>query len=196
MKPRPLIDAALILLGALALSACASQADHFYLLDTLPGADGGKIRPTSRPVRLNLTVPGSFDRAEMVLNDAANGVVIYDHERWPAPLAGEITATLARDIEQRRADLLIGDSRFDRAGSTPLDVDVAIVQITARRGGQVILEAHWRIADQIGGDSFKAPVDGPGFAAVAHGYSQALSELADTLAAAIPDTAPPRSALK
>ncbi len=197
MKPRPLIAAALILLGTLGLDACASRADHFYTLDTLPGREGGKILSTSRPVRLTVTVPSLIDRSEMVLNDADNGVLIYEHERWAAPLAGEITATLARDLEQRRDDLSIGDRGFDRAGATPLTVVVDIVQLTARRGGELSLEARWHIApDQMGGDWFKAPVDGAGFAAVAQAYSQALSELADALAAAIPGTAPPRSALK
>jgi hypothetical protein len=199
--------------GALTLCACASQADHFYALTSLPGAPSSVIDPTSRPVRLRLTVPSLVDRSELVLNDAGNGVLIYDHERWAAPLADQITSTLARDLEARRDDLFFADSRFDRGGTAPLQLNVDIVQVIARRsdargGAGVSIIAHWHITgsgkdgangvaaggatlDQLGGGSFTAPFEGDGFAAVARGYSQVLSQLADALAAAIPGTGVP-----
>jgi uncharacterized lipoprotein YmbA len=196
--------------GAVTLCACASQADHFYALTSLPDAPLSVINPTSRPVRLRLTVPSLVDRSELVLNDAGNDVLIYDHERWAAPLADQIASTLARDLEARRDDLFFGDSRFDRSGTPPLRLNVDIVQVIARRsdargGAGVSIVAHWHIAgagkdgangaapggataDQLGGGSFTAPFEGDGFAAVARGYSQVLSRLADALAAAIPAT--------
>jgi len=195
--------------GALLFGGCASQPDHFYELATLPGASVKEINSASRSVHLSLTVPSLVDRSEIVLNDAGNGVLIYDHERWAAPLADQVTATLSRDLEARRDDLVFGDSRFVRSGTPPLHVNVDIVQVTARRSeagrrGEVSIVAHWHIAgagkdaatDQLGGASFTAPLDGDGFAAVAQGYSQVLSQLADALAAAIPGADAPRSALR
>lgn len=184
---------ALILSGMGVLAGCMSAPDHFYMLNTLPGATHTPVGAGARPVRLSVTIPSMVDRSEMVLNDPSDAVLVYEHERWAAPLADEVSATLARDLEQRRTDFLIGDARFDRLGTVPLAITVDIVRMSARRGGPTTLEAHWRIvgagphgADQLGGNSFSADANGSGFAAIAQSYSQALSELADAIAADVP----------
>jgi len=65
---------------------------------------------------------------------------------------------------------------------------IDIVRMAALQHRRVSVEAHWRIVDesvgldQIGSNSFEAPLDGDDYAAVAKAYSQVLSELADTLA--------------
>ncbi len=174
----------------LLLSACASKPDRFYTLTTLPETGRGAPRPPAIHVLLNVTVPSLVDRAEIVINTPNNGVLILDHERWAEALADQVSQTLARDIEQRRGDLLIGDRGFDRAASPTVTMKVDIVRMFAQLPGHVSIEAHWRIVDasagmdELGSAVFEAP-SGEGYASVARGYSQTLSALADALAAKV-----------
>ena len=176
--------------------ACAGAPDHFYTLNTLPA--GGRTAPSAPTihVHLDVTVPSVVDRSEMVLNSAPNGITLFEHERWAAPLAVQVAQTLASDLEQRRGDILVGDGRFDQSASPPVSIEVDIVQMSAQRSGAATIEAHCRIIDTAAGldqlavVSLRAPISGAGFAAVAGAYSQALSELADKLAADVPRRQP------
>jgi len=171
----------------LLLAACASKPDRFYTLNTLPDTPRGALSTPIVHVLLNVTIPALVDRAEMVVSTAENGILILDHERWAVPLSEQVMQTLARDIERRRADLLIGDRGFDQAASPPVTIKVDIVRMSTQRGGRAGIEAHWRImdpsagTDEIGSDLFEAPA-GDGFSSMAQAYSQTLSALADRLA--------------
>jgi uncharacterized lipoprotein YmbA len=189
VKVKPLVPMGVC--AALLLGACASKPDHFYTLNTLPDGERTALSMPLVHIRLDVTVPPLVDRSEMVLSTADNGVLILDHERWAAPLSDQVTQTLGRDIERRRADVLIGDRRFDQQGRVPTLIKVDIVRMSVQRGGRARLEAHWRIVDgsggtdELGGDFFEAPA-GDGYAGIAEAYSRALSELADRLAARLP----------
>jgi uncharacterized lipoprotein YmbA len=173
--------------GVVALGACASQRDHFYQLTVLP--DGARtVEPTPRVhVVLSVSVPSLVDRAEMVVSGTANGLLVLDHERWGGGFADQVAQTLARDIEKRRGDVLVGDRSFDQKKASPVTMRVDLVRMSARPGGLVSIEAHWRIVDEstgrddIGSQVFEAPVADSGYVAVARGYSEALSALAGQL---------------
>jgi uncharacterized lipoprotein YmbA len=100
--------------------------------------------------------------------------------------------TLGRDLEQRRADVLVADRGFDQPSLIPVKLRVDIVHMSVRAGGQATLEAHWRVVDarrntdEVGGETFTSPVAGGDYAAVARAFSNDLSSLADRLAAKIP----------
>jgi uncharacterized protein len=183
---RSIISRAGLWLSLLA-AACASSPDHFYTLATLPEGERGPLSTPTVHVRLNVTIPALVDRAEMVLSTSRNGIVILDHERWAVPLSDHVSQTLARDIEKRRPDILIGDRGFDQ-GSPPVTMKVDIVKMSAQRGGQARIEARWRIVDgsaamdELGNAAFEAPLGGDDTASVAQAYSQALSALAERLA--------------
>jgi uncharacterized protein len=170
------------------LGACASrQPDHFYILSAQPrGVTEARTTPAT-PVTLRVALPSLVDRSEMILNTAADGVIVLEHERWGAPLADLATQTLARDIERRRRDVLVADSGSDRSGGTAVKISVDVVQVTVRRGDRASIEAHWRILDPrtsktvMGGDVFSAPVGQDGYAAVAQALSDCLALLADRL---------------
>jgi uncharacterized protein len=180
------------LCAALLLGACASSSDRFYTLSTQPEGTREALSAPLVHVRLDVTVPPLVDRSEMVLSTADHGVLILDHERWAVPLSDQVTQTLGRDIERRRADVLIADRRFDQKGSVPALIKVDIVRMSVQRGGRAHVEAHWRLVDagggidELGAESFEAPVVGDSYAGIAEAYSRALSELADRLAARLP----------
>ena len=177
------------LCACLLLAGCASEPDHFYALNTLPEVGRAATSAPTVHVLLSVSVPSLVDRAEMVISTSESAILVLDHERWAVPLSEQVSQTLARDIERRRDDVLVGDRGFDQASSPPVLVKVDIVRMSAQQGESATIEAHWRIedgsvgTDLIGSDRFKVPLDGKGFTSVAKAYSQALSGLADTLTA-------------
>ena len=150
----------------LLLAACASsRPDHFYTLNPLPqGALGARSAPAAQAA-LRLSVPVSADRPQMVLNTSADGIDVMEHERWAAPLSDLMAQTLARDLELRRADMLVAGPGAYRAKDPVVKITVDVVQITVHRGGRASVAAHWRIIDSggakdvAGGDEFSARWD-------------------------------------
>jgi uncharacterized protein len=174
------------------LGACvASRPDHFYVLSTQPqGASEARTVPAEQ-VSLRVTLPSLVDRSEMILNTSANGVTVLEHERWAAPLADLVTQTLARDLELRRNDILVGAQSAGRSSAAAVKVTVDLVQMTVRRGDRASIEAHWRIAgarsggDMVGSEAFSAPMAQDGYTAVPQALSECFGLLADRLAGQI-----------
>lgn len=173
------------------LTACASKPDHFYTLNVVPERARATVAAPTVHVLLQVSVPVLVDRAEMIVNTAPNAVLILDHQRWVPALSDQVSQTLARDLEQRRPDVLVADRGFDQAGSSPVTVKVDIVTMSVQRAGRARIEARWRVIDagsaidQIGGGVFEAAVNGASYGAVAQAYSQALGALADQLVATL-----------
>ena len=175
----------------LVLGACASEPDHFYTLNVLPDGQRGALTSPTIHVVLGVDVPVLVDRPEMVLATTDNGITVLDHQRWAVPLSEQVLQILARDIERQRSDVLVADRSFDQGTAPPVKITVDIVRLTARRAGEVHMEAHWRIVDaaagmdQVGGDVFDSPVNGNGYDSIAQAYSRIMSVLADRLVAGI-----------
>ena len=180
-------------LGAAAiLAGCAGQQDHFYALTTLPENAPAATAAFTTHVMLTISLPPVVDRRQMVIATSADQLLVLEHERWAAPLSDLVMQTLGRDLEQRRADVLVADRGFDQPSLIPVKIRVDIVHMSVRAGGQATLEAHWRVVDarrntdEVGGETFTSPVAGGDYAAVARAFSNDLGSLADRLAAKIP----------
>jgi uncharacterized protein len=174
------------------LTGCVTrQRDHFYVLDAQPAGGRESRSQFDRQITLRVIVPSLVDRAEMVLTSPGS-VAVMDHERWAAPLADLVTATLARDIEQRRNDVVVLSKTADHAGIPLLRMTVDIDRITASLGDQLIVETHWRVTDAhtgrelLGRDTFLSPQAPRSYAEVAAALSACVASLADRLAGQIP----------
>jgi uncharacterized protein len=192
LRVRCAVRAVALAACAVALVACAGHPDHFYALSTMPQSPRAPAAGFETHVVLNLSIPTLVDRRQMIVEASGNQISILEHERWAAPLSDLVTQTLARDIERRRADVLVADRGFDQGGTTPIHIKVDVVRMSARRGGQATLEAHWRIldpaaqADLLGGETFTAPIEGEDYAAIAQAFSACLASLADRLVEKLP----------
>jgi uncharacterized lipoprotein YmbA len=177
---------------AILLASCAAHPDRFYGLSTLPGAALPPAAGYATRILLSTSIPSVVDRRELIVDAPDDRILVLEHERWAAPLSDLVNQTLARDLEQRRADVLVADRAFDQAGVTPVRIKVEIVRMSARRGGQATLEAHWRIEDAaarldlLGGASFSSPIEGDDYASMARAFSLCLASLADRLAEKLP----------
>jgi hypothetical protein len=172
-----------------AVAGCAGQADHFYALSVIPRTSRPPTASFATHVVLHVSIPDTLDRREMVVDEAGDRILVLEHERWAAPLSDIVTQTLARDIEQRRPDVLVAGRDFDQASLKLVHIKVDLVRMSANRGGSAALEAHWRIidpaaqADLLGGETFTAPIAGDDYASVARAFSACLASLADRLVA-------------
>ncbi len=193
MRARTLRARCMACLSAAAiLAGCAGQRDDFYALTTLPENPRAATAAFTTHVMLTVSLPPVVDRPQMVIATSADRLLVLEHERWAAPLSDLVLQTLGRDIEQRRADVLVADRGFDQPSLMPVKIRVDIVRMSARADGQATLEAHWRVvdahrnADEIGAETFESPVAGGDYTAVARAFSNDLSSLAERLAANIP----------
>jgi uncharacterized lipoprotein YmbA len=172
------------------LQSCAtSRPDHFYILIAQPGEMTDKRTAPRTPVLLSVSLPSPVDRAEMVLNTGTDAVAVLEHERWAAPLSELVAQTLARDLERRRADLLVGGRSDGRLGAADFKVTIDVVQLSIFKGGRASIETHWRILEvrtgkeMTGGDVFGALSKEDSYAAAAQALSDCLGLLADRLVA-------------
>ncbi|MDB6098810.1 MAG: uncharacterized protein QOK23_1606 [Gammaproteobacteria bacterium] len=183
-----------LLLCLLSACGCVSrQRDHFYVLDAQPAAAAESRSQFDRQITLRVTVPSLVDRAEMVLT-AQSGVTVLDHERWAAPLADLVTATLGQDIERRRVNAVVLQRSEDQAGIPVVRMAIAIDEMTARLGAPVAIETHWRVTDartgkvSLGRDSFVSSQPTQSYAQLATALSSCIALLADRLVREIPAT--------
>ena len=129
-------------------------------LSTLPDTARPAAAEYSAHVVLRVAIPATVDRRQMIVDAPGGEVLVLEHERWVAALSDLVSQTLAGDLERRRADVLVAGPAFDQAGMKPVQIRVDIVRMSAHRGAQASLEAHWRIvdpqssADAVGGGSF------------------------------------------
>jgi uncharacterized lipoprotein YmbA len=186
-----LLRAAICAPLAAVLLSCAGAADHFYTLSVQPDAARAPAAFTAHVI-LNTSVPAVVDRRQMVVQTSGDQLLILEHERWAAPLSELLTQTLARDIEQRRPGVLVGNGAFGQSNVPAITVNVDVVQMSARKGSTAMLEAHWRIVepatnyDQLGGELFTAPLNGGEYSAIAQALSACLASLADRIAQKLP----------
>jgi uncharacterized lipoprotein YmbA len=182
-----------LIIGVLALSCgCVSrQRDHFYVLDAQPAGGHDSRTQFDRQINLRVTVPSLVDRGEMVLTENG-GVTVLDHERWAAPLADLVTATLGRDIERRRGAVVVLPGSAGQASIPVVSIVIEIDQLTARMGDPVSIETHWRVTDartgkvSIGREEFAGPQRPQSYSEVAGALSACIALLADRLVEEIP----------
>ncbi|HEY2677292.1 MAG TPA: PqiC family protein [Steroidobacteraceae bacterium] len=176
----------------LMLGGCVTHhPDHYYVIDSQPSTARETNTPFARQVTLRVSVPSLVDRAEIVVS-TADGVTVAEHERWAAPLPDLITATLARDIERRRDDVVVLPHRLDEPGVPLTEIAIEVNEVRSLLGHQVSVAAHWRVTDAgsgkvtLGRDAFISNLHSDSYAALAEGLSASLALLADRLVQEIP----------
>jgi uncharacterized protein len=174
----------------LLLTGCVSrQRDHFYVLTPLPAEIGASRSQFNRQVTLRVTIPSMVDRGEMVIA-TPSGVSVMDHERWAAPLADMVNATLGQDIERRRRDVVVLPQSADKAGLPLVSIMVEMDQVNARLAAPLSIETHWRVSragkETLGRDTFVSPQIPQSYTEFAAAFSACIALLSDRLALEIP----------
>ena len=156
-----------------ALAGCApGQPTRHYTLSTASEPAAAAPRSGQGPaIGLGpLTLPPYLDRPDIVTRAGANRMRLGEFSQWAEPLEPLLTRVMAEDLSARTgaSDVI----PIPQRGDLPLDrvVEVDVARFDADEGGEVKLDARWRV------------YRGDGETLVASGRSQVAEQ-----GAAVPD---------
>jgi uncharacterized lipoprotein YmbA len=197
---RPAAQLSALLLLAVSAAGCGATApSRFYTLGSQATADDAP--KASFAVLVGpVSIPGSVDRAEFVVQVAPNRVALEEFHRWAAPLDDAIARTVASDLS-----VLLGTPDVAVAPVANFRPDFRVTLDVQRfdsiAGADVAIEVVWVVRASASGGTRsgrtrvrEAPA-GPGFGDLAAAHSRALATVSGDIAAAIraEATAPGRS---
>jgi uncharacterized lipoprotein YmbA len=180
-----------------------TQTAKFYTLNTLtrPTTEN-QAAPSENVVAVGLgpiRLPEYLDRPQIVTRVSPNEVKFAEYHRWAAPLAGDLSSTLAENLST-----LLGSDRialYPWKSTTRIDcrVEVEVFRFDGNPGGSVLLQSQWIVFSKdrkrvlrTKTSSLSEPAKGKGYDALVAAQSRALAALGREIAEAIrslpPDT--------
>lgn len=188
--------AALILVVVALSGACSWQSApvHFYVL---AGAKGSPVTASATPAERGpaigvgpITLPRYLERNNIVTRQDTE-LVVAEYDRWAEPLSEGVPRLIAADLST-----LLGTERIVMfpwpVGKTvDQQVVVEVLRFEGTSGGDVVLEARWRI---LGPDKqevllrhsvVREPDGGAGYPALVAAMSRSVGVLSREIAAAV-----------
>lgn len=178
---------------ALAMAGCGglfpkAPPSRFYVLDSAA---------QEAPARSRLAIgvgpvilPGYAARQQIATRTGANQIDYAETDRWATPLDEGVTRVLMIDLARRLGTDRVTGFPFALGAPRDYDVSVAFLHFEPDSGGQVLVEALWRVTRASTGEelavrqaSFSRPVAAGDFAAAAAALSAAIADLAGEIAA-------------
>jgi len=178
-------------------SGCASSPPtRFYLLGPLDAA-----RPEMKPsveercysIGIGpVKIPEYLDQPKIVTRGASHELKLAEFDRWSEGLSGNITRVLAKNLSVLLCSKTI--ATFPWRGGIFLDyrIEMDIERFDGDLGGNVSLEAWWRL---LSGDGktllqskrtiFSEPAGGGDYESLVRAHSRALEKLSSEIAQAI-----------
>jgi len=190
---------AIAMLIAVIVSACGSSAPtRYYTLNSVGPVAVGRYRPSGSPVVIEKVVlPAILDRPQLVRRLSANQLDVDELDRWAAPLDNLAQNVLALDLAARMPSGAVIQPGQPIPSGAIRRISVDLTTFEADLAGNVVLRAQWTI-ETANADSESEPTSHSEYItvqagtnsadAVAAGMSQALSELADRMAADLGQT--------
>jgi len=184
---RPILH---LLAVALVATGCArSTPPRLYTLAstaTAVGVPGARYGVMVGPV----SVPGSVDRPELVVQVAPNRVAVDELHRWAAPLGEGIARAVAGDLAVLLGTPEVATAPF--ANFAPdYRVTINVQRFDSLPGESVLVDAVWAVRRTAGGvvrsgrTVAHEALQGEGSDAIAAAHSRALATLSADIAAAI-----------
>lgn len=184
------IRTALILMGGLLLTACASSPPvQFFTLN--PTATLSTVAPRADTTLqvVAVHIPALLDRQEMVRKTSANTIRISDRHRWAAPLDRMVQRVLTQDLAQRLpVGAVIPPDQPAPPGTARIVID--ILQFETDASGTVVFGGSWSLLRQAEDDTIQnaplhlhAMASATDYAAQAQAMSRIIGQIADAIAA-------------
>lgn len=162
---------------------------NFYSLETMPGTSRANV--SGVPIAIDtIELPPGFDRRDIVVRKAGNQLDIRGTEQWSASLEPMMLHTLAFDLASRLPEGMVILPGQVRPLGALRGIDVVVEDFAAGPENVVVLDARWVLRE-----SGRAPVThheqirmdltSLDSAAVASGFSAAIAQLADRIAAGL-----------
>ena len=174
----------LLLLLAAAPAGCASPNPALYVLAPLPGA------PQSGAPRMvelrEIGLARYLERSQIVRSSEGYRLDVLSNEWWGEPLGAMLSRVLVQELTQR----LPGSTVFAESGAITVDpaatVAVNIQRLDADATGAAVLIAQVEVSGKSTATRdihLTVPPPAPGTAGLVEAMSQAVAQLADTIAA-------------
>ncbi len=171
-----------------ALGACAATPDPTYYL--LPSPEVAASTPYSGgtiAVR-ELALP-LYARAQQVASLAEDGsVLLSDDHRWADEPARASTRTFVSALKQSTGAAIVAEP-WPASVSPAIRIDVAVDRLIGTlNGGALEFTGQYRLVRTGGGDgdqdsfSYRIPLSGTGYKALAEAHSNAIAKLAQDVA--------------
>lgn len=187
---------------ALTLAGCAGVADptKYYVLSSSSAGPSGSPRiPASSPaagVAVGVgpvMIPGYLNRTQIVTRSGSDEVEVSTYHRWAEPLENGIAQVLANDLATQIGSERIAVFPWRGGIARVLDYQVAVVvlRFEGMPGGQVTLDARWRLVGRDGQElalkrsTMSEPAAGSGYQSLVVGMNRLLNALAREISAEI-----------
>jgi len=187
---------------ALILAGCAGVADstrYYVLSSTSAGPSGSQRIPASSAaagVAVGVgpvVIPGYLNRAQIVTRTGGDEVEISMYHRWAEPLDNGIAQVLANELATQIGSERIAVFPWRGGIARVLDYQVAVIilRFEGSLGGQVTLDARWRVVGRDGQElalkrsTLIEPVTGSGYQPLVMGMNRLVGTLAREIAAEI-----------
>ncbi len=187
---RPLI--ALVLASALLAAGClgGNAPTRFYVLS--PGELAAVAAPDTLTIGLGpVGLSGYLDRPQIVTRPAADKIDIGEFDQWGEPLRDGISRVLAEDLARQMPSAKISVFPWRGLEQILYQVVVDVTRFDGTAGGDLALEARWRILDPAGKEiavkttRLTEPTGSPGYSATVSAMSRALARLSRDIAQAL-----------
>jgi uncharacterized protein len=180
-----------IALAAMLAAACGPSANaRFYTLTSTAMADGAPAAGYAVAVG-PVTVPGSVDQPQFVVQVAENRVAIQEFERWASPLDEGIARAVAGDLAVLLGTTQVATVPLPPGFAPAYQAAIDVQRFESKPGSGVLVDAVWVVRKSAGGDPrmgrtvASETAGGEDFDALAAAHSRALAQVSGDIAMAI-----------
>jgi uncharacterized lipoprotein YmbA len=188
---RPLL--ALVLVPAFLAAGClggGSAPTRFYVL--APGEMAAVTGPGALTVGLGpVGLAAYLDRPQIVTRPAADKIDLGEFDQWGEPLRDGISRVLAEDLARQMPSVRISIFPWRGLEQIRYQVIVDVTRLDGPAGGELALEARWRILDSAGREMaatttrLTEATGGAGYSPMVSAISRALAALSREMAQAL-----------
>src|SRR5262249_37672596 len=133
-----------------------------------------------------VAIPRYLNRAQIVTRTGADEVEISTYHRWAEPLENGIAQVLANELGTQIGSARIAGFPWRGGIARVLDYQVAVIilRFEGSLGGQVTLDARWRVVGRDGQElalkrsTLNEPVTGSGYQSLVMGMNRLVGTLA------------------
>ena len=186
---RPLI--ALVLVSAMLAAGClgGNAPTRFYVL--APGEMTAVTAPALAVGLGPIGLAGYLDRPQIVTRPAADKIDLGEFDQWGEPLRDGVSRVLAEDLARQMPSAKISVFPWRGLEQIRYQVVVNVTRLDGPSGGDLTLEARWRILDNAGKEMtakttrISEPTGAAGYSPTVSAMSRALAALSREIAQAL-----------
>ncbi|HJQ40818.1 MAG TPA: PqiC family protein [Thermoanaerobaculia bacterium] len=157
----------------------------FYSFERIPPTTAPAAAATrGAPVAIDsIELPPGFDRKDVVVRKADHQLEIRGTEQWSASLEPMVLHTLSFNLASRLPEGMVILPGQLRPASEVRSISVSFGEFAAGPESNVVLDARWTISNVPHQERITTTIPSLNSADIADGFSRALAELADRIAA-------------